>query len=201
MLLACHLSSAVSPVVSFSLLTCEGYHFECLVTLQARTYVNTVAATEAVHNVNLLYEVHTLHGSRCLHLNCLTLEASEFVVCEYERTDSSVRTYEVTLVTLDTVLLVPYRNESSYATLLVSGSALVPSTVFCYLEGTNGKEVTILCVDRTYHVRDESGFITYNLLVLGECSPCRINSELLVFTTTVNGLVVLINDILTLFAV
>ena len=128
MLLAGNVLRAVFPVGSFAFLTFERNHFEGLVALHARTYVNTVAATETVHNVNLLREVHTLHGCRSLHLDGFATEALQFFIGENKRTDSSVRTYEVTLVTLDTVFLVPYRNEGGNATLFISGSALFPST-------------------------------------------------------------------------
>ncbi len=52
--------------------------------------------------------MHTLHGCRGLHLESLeTIELSELLVSKNEWTDSSVRTDVSTLVTLDTVVLVP----------------------------------------------------------------------------------------------
>ena len=152
MLLAGHVLGAVSPVFGFSLLAFERHHFESLVALQARTYVNTVAATEAVHHVNLLYKVHTLHGGGCLHVDGLALEALELVVGQYEGTDSSVRTNKVALVTLYTVLLVPYGHEGCHTALFVSGSALLPSTIFRHLECAHGQKVAVLCIDGAYHV-------------------------------------------------
>ena len=112
-----------------------------------------------------------------------------------------MRTYEVTLVTLDTVFLVPYRNEGGNATLFISGSALFPSTVFRNLEGAHRKEVTVLCVDRTNEVRDESRFFANNLLIFWQVSPSGLNRELLIFATAVNGLIVLVNNVLTLLAI
>ena len=52
--------------------------------------------------------MHALHGGGSLHLEALkAVEASQLVVGQNERTDGSVRTDIGTLVTLDTVVLVP----------------------------------------------------------------------------------------------
>ena len=60
---------AVVPVGSLSELSLERYHLERLACLRVtRTYIDAVAAAEAVHNADLHTEVHTLHGSRSFHL-------------------------------------------------------------------------------------------------------------------------------------
>ena len=65
---------AVVPVGSLSELSLERYHLERLACLRvARTYIDAVAAAEAVHNADLHTEVHTLHGSRSLHFSCLSV--------------------------------------------------------------------------------------------------------------------------------
>ena len=201
MLFAGYVLHAVFPVSGFVHLSFEGHHFESLVALHTGTNVGTVTATQAVEHVNLLNEVHTLHGGRSLHFEGFALEAVQFFVGEYERTDGSVRTYEVALVTLDTVFFVPYRNECSHTALFVSSSTLFPSTVFRHLECANGEQVAVLSIDGAYEVRDVSGFVAYFLFVLRKVCPCGVDSQLLVFAAAVNSLVVLVDNVLTLLAI
>ena len=74
--------------------------------------------------------MHALHSGRGLHLEGLqTIELSQLVVSQNERTDGSVRTDVGTLVTLDTVVLVPSRNEGLNTTLLVSSCTNLPRTI------------------------------------------------------------------------
>ena len=80
----------------------------------ARTYVGTVAATQAVHYAHLDAEVHALHGCRSLHFDNRSVEALHFFGIENERTDRSVRTNVCTLVTLDTVVCVPCRDKGCH---------------------------------------------------------------------------------------
>ena len=121
----------VLPVLCFLLhILCvyvERNHLESLLELTgllvllAWANVGTVAAAKTVEYRNLNAEVHTLESSRSLDLLCLkTFDACKLCVGKNERTDSCVRTYERTLVTLDTVLYVPYRNECLNTTLLES---------------------------------------------------------------------------------
>ena len=68
-LLGSYVLYAVVPVGSLSELSLERYHLERLACLRVtRTYIDAVAAAEAVHNADLHTEVHTLHGSRSFHL-------------------------------------------------------------------------------------------------------------------------------------
>ena len=105
------------------------------------------AATQTVEHRSLDAEVHTLHSGRSLHLESIvgSSEALDLVLVEDERTDGSVRTDVSTLVTLDTVVLVPNGNEGLYTALLVSSStrstfgrlasprtSQEPSTVPCF---------------------------------------------------------------------
>ena len=105
------------------------------------------AATQTVEDGGLNAEVHALHGGRSLHLECVvgSSEALDLVLVEDERTDGSVRTDVGALVTLDTVVLVPNRNEGLHTALLVGGStrstfgrlasprtSQEPSTVPCF---------------------------------------------------------------------
>ena len=147
--------------------------------------------------------MHTLQGCRSLHLHGRCIDALELVVGENERTDGSVRTYERTLVTLCTVVGIPYRNEGGHSALLPTGRAVLPCTVdgVIFYEVGNLQQVASLSVDRTNEVLNECrSCILYNLIV-GQVGPCRVDSKLLVLATAVNGRIVLVNNVLALLAV
>ena len=112
-----------------------------------------------------------------------------------------MRTNVCTLVTLDTVFRIPFRNECRYTTFFVFSSTLIPSTVFDTLECRYRQQVTVLCIDRTNYFVDECRIVVFSFCVIRKVSPSRINSQSLVFTTTVNGSIVLVNNVFTLLAV
>ena len=175
MLLRRNLLYAVIPVSSLRQLTLQRNHRQRLVALEARTYIRTVAATQAVHNVHLHTELHALHGSRSLHVDHREVSTSLLRIVQYERTDRCVRTNVSTLVTLDTVRTVPYRNKGSHTTLLILRSALIPSTILDALERRNLQQVTILCIDRTNYLVDESRVVVSRLLVSRQICPSGIH--------------------------
>ena len=204
MLLGSYVLYAVIPVSSLAELALEIDHSKCLACLRiTRTNIDTVTATEAVHHADLHTEVHTLHGSRSFHLaGSSTVEACEFFLIEHERTDTSVRTNIRTLVTLDTVVSSPNRNEGRHTTFLELSGSCRPCTVLDALERANREEVTVLTVDRTNDLGDELRLVAVVLSGISrQFRPCGIDSELLILTTAVHRSVVLINDILTLLAV
>ena len=202
MLFALYVFYAVSPVGSFAHLAFQVNHRQSLATLLrvARTYVNAVAATQTVEYVYLHAEGHAVeylsYGLQLSEVGTLLL-----LGVENKRTDGSVRTNVSTLVTLDTVLGIPSRNEGSYATFLILGSTLFPSTVFDTLEGRYRQQVAVLSVDGTNHFVDESGVVVGHLFVVGQVGPCGINGELLVFATAVNGSIVLVHYVFTLLTI
>ena len=202
MLFSLHVVNTISPVLSFSQLTFKVFHCQCLATLLriTRTDVSTVTATQTVENVNLNTECHTVeyftYGFQLFELSTLL-----FFSIEYERTDRSVRTNICTLITLYTVFRIPFWNECSYTTFFIFSSTLIPSTVFDTLECRYWQQVTVLCIDRTNYFVDECRIVVFNFSVIRQVSPSRINSQSLVFTTAVNGSIVLVNNVFTLLAV
>ena len=102
---------------------------------------------------------------------------------------------------MDTIFQIPSRNIGSDTALFVSGSTLVPSTIFQALEGTHGKVITHLCVDDASNVGDECRSAIVHLSVVSERSPSGIYGEFVVFATAVYCSVVLVYDVLTLLAV
>ena len=112
-----------------------------------------------------------------------------------------MRTNISTLVTLDTVFQIPSRHIGSDTALFVSGSTLVPSTIFQALEGTHGEVITHLCIDDASNVGDECRSAIVHLSVICERSPSGIYGEFLVFSTAVYCSVVLVYDVLTLLAI
>jgi len=114
--------------------------------------------------------------------------------------DGSVRTDVSTLVTLDTVVLVPSGNEGLHTTLLISGGANLPRAVNGVVlnKVRNLQQVTSLSVDRTNELLHECGSVVLLLSVVGQVSPLRLHGQLRVLTTTVDGGVVLVDHVLTL---
>ena len=206
MLLACHLLHEVLPVggILLSLLgrVVVGLHCQSHALLGvAGTNVGTVAATQTVLVIHSDDEVHALHSGGSLHLYALALVACQFLVGHYDRTDSGVRTNECTLVTLDTVLAVPYGHKAGNATLLVCGSTLLPCTVLYALVCTHGQQVAVLCVDGTYQAGDVFGLVILGSLVGRQVHPGGIHGQNLVLATAVHGSIVHVHNVLTLLAV
>ena len=77
----------------------------------------------------------------------------------------------------------------------------MPCTVFDTLECRYRQQVTILSIDRTNNFVDECRIIVGSSSFNFQVSPSRIYSQLLVFTTTINGSVVLVDYIFTLLTV
>ena len=202
MLFALHVLRAIFPVGSLRQLSFQVFHGQSLATLLriSRTNIGTVTATQTVEHVYLNTECHTVklltYSFQCFELSTLL-----FFSIEHERTDRSVRTNICTLVTLDTVFSIPFGNECSYTTFFVLSCSLMPSTVFDTLECRNRQQVAILSVDRTNHFVNESRIIVFSLRFIRQIHPCRINCQLLVFTATVNGCVVLVHHVFTLLTV
>ena len=181
----------------------EVSHLEGLVAFLAWTNVNTVAATETVEDVDSLNKVHT---GECLADSWKSglfgiRRCCEFVSCKHEWTNCSVRTNVCTLVTLDTVFSIPFRNESSHTTLFVFGGACMPCAVFDALECRNREKVAILSVDRTYNFVDECRIVVCCSRFNFQRSPCRVDGKCLVFVTAVNSLEVLVDNVLPLLAI
>ena len=154
-----------------------------------------VAAAETVHDAHLHAELHALELCRSQHVELSSVEACSFLLVHNEWADGSVRTNEGTLVTLDTVLAVPSRNEGRHTTLLVSSCALLPHTVLVALVSRNWEEVAVLCVDRTNELVDEFRIVVSLNWISWEVLPCWINVELLVLATAVNGCVVHVHNV------
>ncbi len=202
-LLGSNVLYAVVPVVLHFKLGFERLHFESLHALLAGTYVNAVAAAKTVEHVDSLNKAHafecrTERGNRA----CFA-EGSSLYLClvENERTDRSVRTYICTLVALYTVLFEPFGHESCHTAFLVCSCTLLPGSVRNILEVGNLKQVTVLCVDRTYYLVDEGRIVIACLGIIGKLCPCGVNGKLVVFATTVYSLIVLVNDILAFLSV
>ena len=147
--------------------------------------------------------MHALHSGRSLHLEGVELEVLQLIISQNERTDSSVRTDVSTLVTLDTVVFVPSRNEGLNTTLLVSSGTNHPRTIDSVVlhEVRNLQQVTRLSVHRTNELLNECGSVVSLRLIIGQVSPLRLHCQLLVLTTTINSGIVLVNHVLTLSTV
>ena len=201
MLLAGDVFHAVVTILGHGHLTVEGNHLKGFVATHAGADVGTVAAAQTVEHVDLLNEVHTLHGSRGFHFERTACKVFGFYVGHHKRTDGGVGANKGALVTLDTVVGFPNRYKGGHTSLLVGGCALCPGTVFAHLEGAHGEQVAVLGIDGADEVGNVGGLVTDNLFVLGQVGPSGVYGELLVFAAAVYGLVVLVYHVLTLLAV
>ena len=126
-------------------------------------------------------------------------------VGHHHRTDGSVRTNERTLVTLDTLGGIPFRNHGSDTAFFVCGGASRECTINDFLECADRQVVTALCHHRTHHLVDEFRIVGVALEheVGGaiQLSPFSRNVNLGDFTAAVNSCIVHVHDILTLLAV
>ena len=197
------------PVLCFLLhvfsIGVEGHHGECFAKFRiARANIGTVAASQTVEHRSFNAEVHTLHSCGSLHLDGVEcVETSQFLVGENEGSDGSVRTNECTLVTLDTVVFVPNRNESLHAALLVGGCSVLPRAVNGVVlhKVRNLQQVAGLSIDGANKLFHESGSLVGLGSLVGEVCPFRVNGQLFVFATTVNGSIVHVHNVFALLAV
>ena len=65
----------------------------------------------------------------------------------------------------------------------------------------NLQQVASLCIHRATNFLDESRSIVGVVIIIGKISPCWVNFQLLVLTTTINSSVVQIDYVLTLLAI
>ena len=77
----------------------------------------------------------------------------------------------------------------------------MPSTVFKTFKCRYRKQISILCIDRTNNFVDERRIIVRQHFIIRQIRPCRIYSELFIFTATVNSSIVFVYDIFTFFTV
>ena len=120
-----------------------------------------------------------------------------FVCIQYEWTDCSVRTNISTLITLDTVFHVPYRNECSYTTFFVECSTIVPSSVLATNECRYRNIISFLSINRTNNLFDEiRSIIICRFTYCDVCPFCRY-FYFFNFDTSVNCRIVLIDYIFT----
>ena len=197
MLFGSYIAHAVVPKFLVFFMTFKRLHFKRFHTLLARTYVHTVAAAQAVEHIHHLHKFQSLQALADSRKQIFGLErrTGSFFFVEQERTNCCVRTNVSTFVTLDTVGCIPNRNEVAYAAFFVSGSTVLPRTIFNALECAHRKQVAILSIDGANEVAYKFGSIVFYGIFNSEVRPCRVNGELFVFTTAVHCLIVLVDDV------
>ena len=114
-----------------------------------------------------------------------------------------MRTYIGTLVTLYTVLYVPYRYERLYTTLLKCGGSVLPCTIYGIMLYKIGyfQQVSSLCVDGANQLLHESGSVVSLAFIVSQFCPSGVYSQFLVLTATINSSIVLVYYVLTLLGV
>ena len=145
--------SVIESGLLIELSLCEN-HFECSLLGLCGTYVHAERATHTVKRRYcdgefIIFASLTHHLSREL---CASGSLCGFVCAHSEGTDSGVRTYIRTLVTLNTIFSVPYGNFNRNAALVVSGRTLRICAVCTILECGNGERVALHCVYGTRNV-------------------------------------------------
>ena len=104
-------------------------HLASFSVLFARTNVGTVATTQAVHDSHLYAELHALELFWSVHVNGRQVAIFCLVLVKNKWANGSVWARISTLVTLNTIFGMPLWHDGFYATLLISGCAVLPSTV------------------------------------------------------------------------
>ena len=104
-------------------------------------------------------------------------------------------------VALYAVFFIPLGHEGCHTAFFVGCSAVFPCSVGDGCEVGDFKQVAVLGVDGAHDFVDEFGIVVGGVCFNGEVRPCGFDSELLVFAATVNGCIVLVNDILSLLAI
>ncbi len=101
-----------------------------------------------------------------------------------------MRTDVSTFIALNAIFGYPFRYKGADTSLFVPGCSRHPGAVFDAFEGRNRKQVAVLCIDGTNYFVDKFGIVVDYRGVVRQISPGRINFELFVFTTSVDGFVV-----------
>ena len=114
-----------------------------------------------------------------------------------------MRTSVGTLVTLYTVLAVPYGHEALYTTLFIGRGSVLPGTVCGAMvdEIRDFQQVACLRIHRTCKLFYECRSIVLCLVVIGKIGPCGVNGKHFVFASTVDGSVIQLDNVLTFLAV
>ena len=163
--------------------------------------MRTASAAEAVHD---RYDDIVFVFRCCFDFLILIAFGSlgSFFRRHEEGTDSSVRTYEGTLVTADTLFSIPARYEHGNAAFFFSSRAGRPTTVFKAVICADRKVVAFESIYRNGEVTEEFRVFRHIYRFVNSISPSGRNIN---FDDSrqalVNRFVVHINDVLTFFAV
>ena len=136
---------------------------------------------------------------------CSCRSSSQFSVRNQERTNSSVRTNVSTLITLNTIIHLPFRNINSDSAFFELRSSGRESSVFTSSKCTNRKIIPFLCVHHVNHITDKfrTVFVTNTYFVFQVCPFSRNSNFHYVFsqTTRINSSIVHLHNSLTLLSV
>ena len=172
--------------------------------LRCWTNLSTVSATGTVKYGYLNF---VLKISECLSAHSLLCcksfwSVGHFFFIHKEWSDDSVRTYVRTLVTLDTVFNIPFRNIDSDSSLFVSGSSHWESSIFSAEECGYRKSVSFLCIHWLENVLDEIRNISFICLYFYSVGPFSRNRNLhKSVNASVDGFIVHVDDLFTLLAI
>ena len=198
-----HLLCGVEPQRILILLGVERLHGECLLALLSGADISTVTAAETVEDVDLDAEAHTLKLLTDGRLGYVALGSIlHLLLIEDKGTDGSVRTNIGTLITLDTILLMPHRDVDSDTGAHHARSAGLPGTVLESGEDANRQVITLLSVHLLDDGGDEGRVVLVLLLrIIGAVSPLSGHGYLDDVGTGIDSLIVHIDDLLALVSV
>ena len=192
------------PVRLFVHLCIQRFHYQCFFFCGTCCYADTTAL--AVQRIHLDAETILSDFASAFCRFCYVAFGGvlRFFFCQQERTDTCVRTYVRTLVTLDTFCCIPFRNVDGNTTFFVSGSTQRYSTVFSANEYGYGQGVAFQCVhgnQQFFNVFRQNAFDFFFVHVF--CVfPAFGNVDLhQTCQTCVYGRIVHVNDFFTFFAV
>jgi len=123
----------VGPAISFCKLCSQRLHYQGFVF--GGTYIGAVTATGAVIYAYLYPEPVLFQNTRyTLNCSCSFRSIFGLFICQEERPDGCMRTYIRTLITLDTLIRLPFRNIYCYSPLFISRNTCRESPVFPVFE-------------------------------------------------------------------
>jgi len=183
----------------------ESGHCDSLYLIRTYVYTRTTSCTVECGNNDCelvtwhLVEILHLHSFRSL--SCLSL-------CHSDWTDCCMRTYIRTLVTLDTLGSIPYRNVCCNTTLLVCCCTGWSPACLVFLNNRYRNCVTLLSVDFLLNILNEvNNFLVvslnfYRVIIICAVLPALWNIYLNVCCSTgIDCVVVHLNDIVTLLSI
>ncbi|OPZ02020.1 MAG: hypothetical protein BWZ11_01254 [Bacteroidetes bacterium ADurb.BinA395] len=201
MLFGFHFRDTEIPIFLIVILGFYRYHCKRLIAFCSWTNIGTIFTAHTVENINLnaVSHAHKLFPVSFYRIGERRFGLFGFV--QNKRSNSSVRTNECTLVTLNTVRRIPNGNETSYASFFIFCSSGIPSSIFASLENGDRQIIAGLSIYWHYHFTDERRKVFFHFLFIFQICPVAWNFNFNIFSSAINSGIVHVYYVFTFFAV